>query len=332
MLVLTVLTPSPQFDAFMRRIVRADVQRVKRSSRVGGMASPGPPTAEKARPSDSVLFPVDDFDRYLLDTLLPEASTPGRWSALNAVRHANRAWKIREIDPQMAMFRAITGEEESATAIFHSVKRLRYVDADQLSPRNHVQKNAVTPFIEAVHAGIGPALGAFFNKFSLSVDRSDEKPAIRLKLALRIDGEDFLVEPTPPLHLRINHGARGQPERVWDFGERLLEMAMRTGADDVLQALRTRANFRNRLLYAAPDGIPTVQPPVEPGLEQARRNTFRNLKIFLMIDGYPPGQLFVQQALSAFVKMLGRVPKGIDFEGPPDIAGRLMPSDLERDG
>lgn len=281
-------------------------------------------TEEKPKPSDSVVFPLDDFDRCLVDELLPNAPSPGKWSAMNAVRHANRAWKLREVDPQMATFRAITGEEESATAIFHALKRRQYADAEYLNPRNHVHKNAVTPFIVAVRCSIAPAMCALHKRFSLWVDRSEPKPLVRLKLTLRGDDEEEVIhEPIPPLHFRINQGKRGEPEKVWDFGEKIVEHALRTGAKDVQKALETRANLRNRLLYAAPDGIPTVQPPVEPGLEQARRNTFRNLKIYLMIDEHPPGQLFVQQALSAFIKMLGKVPKGIDFDGPPDVTGRL---------
>lgn len=294
------------------------------------MASRKPAATAKPRPSDSVLFPLDDFDRYLVDRLLPEAPSPGKWAAVNAVRHANRAWKLREIDPQMAMFRAITGEEESATAIFHALKRLRYIDAELLNPWNHLQKNAVTPFIEAVHAAIAPGMGEFFKGFALGVNDSEERPVVRLTLTLKKEGNETTAEPTPPLHFRVNHWLTGQPERVWDFEDKIDEMAMRTGADSVQDALRTRANLRNRLLYAAPDGIPTVMPPVEPGLEHARRNTFRNLKLYLMIDGHPPGQLFVQQALSAFVKMLGRVPKGIDFDGPPDFTGHLRRPDIER--
>jgi hypothetical protein len=38
-----------------------------------------------------------------------------------------------------------------------------------------------------------------------------------------------------------------------------------------------------------------------------------NLAIYLLIDPYPEQQLFAQQALLAFLKMLDRLPEGIVF-------------------
>lgn len=101
------------------------------------------------RPSKSLIFQVSDFDREVAD-VVSTIPPPARWSGFNAIRHLNKAWRLREDDREMAMFRAITAEEEAATAIFHSLQRLRYPGASGLNPRNHIHKNALAPFLHAV--------------------------------------------------------------------------------------------------------------------------------------------------------------------------------------
>lgn len=43
---------------------------------------------------------------------------PSVYAAQNAIFNLKKAWELRDIDSQMAAFRAITAEEEAATAIF----------------------------------------------------------------------------------------------------------------------------------------------------------------------------------------------------------------------
>lgn len=100
-----------------------------------------PSTSGAAEPmkrrSDSICFELDDFDRAIVDDLIPNSHAPGMWAAFNAIKHTNRAWKLRAVDPAMAAFRAITAEEEAAIALFKSLRRLGYPGADKLKIRDH---------------------------------------------------------------------------------------------------------------------------------------------------------------------------------------------------
>lgn len=48
------------------------------------------------------------------------------------------------------MFRAITAEEEAATALMFALKLRGYPRSNRLKPRDHGQKSAWTPLIEAI--------------------------------------------------------------------------------------------------------------------------------------------------------------------------------------
>ncbi|MCW5207251.1 hypothetical protein VU11_00955 [Desulfobulbus sp. US2] len=54
----------------------------------------------------------------------------------NALYHIEKAWKIKDIDLEMAVFRGITAEEEAASAIFHCLKKHRYQNAKKYNSRN----------------------------------------------------------------------------------------------------------------------------------------------------------------------------------------------------
>ena len=51
------------------------------------------------------------------------SAAPGKHAARNAIRHLEQAFAVKDIDPEGAIFHAITAEEEVATAIFHALVR-----------------------------------------------------------------------------------------------------------------------------------------------------------------------------------------------------------------
>lgn len=274
------------------------------------------------RLKNKISFEIDDFDRFLVDEVFPASRQPGRWAAMNAVRHTNRAWMLRESDPQMAAFRAITGEEESATALFRALQRLKYPKAEKLKRRCHVHKNAVTPFLAAVWDQCAPALNTMAPAgFSLSIDKKGRRPLLVLKLHKMIGGVDHAGEARPPLGLRVTEVEFREDgtidpatEKPHDFEKKIAEHAASEGAANVLAYLEKRANLRNIILYAADNGIPLVRTPIEPFLRLARRNTFLILKLFLLVDGYQVQQSFARQCLLAFLKMLGRTDVEVTFD------------------
>ena len=218
--------------------------------------------------------------------------------------HIQRAWKTRSLDPEMAAFRAITGEEESATAIFHALRRRKYIGSRTLNPHNHRLKSGVIPFLDV--------LALAFTKLkplklhpTLEVDTRRNPKRLRLRLTMRFpDGEDRRVYPEPPL------GFTTKFDGVFDdFSDAISSLASKHGVASLVRHIEKRANYRNRLLYASSSGIPKVVGAVDPPLLLRRDSIFRNLTIFLLVDQYPDRQTFAQQALDAFLGMMQLLPK-----------------------
>jgi hypothetical protein len=269
---------------------------------------------EPKRPSDSLTFPLEATDRLIAD-LVPTSREPGRWPAINALRHLNRAWLAREADPEMAVFRSITAEEESATAVFLAVKRLTYSGAEVIKHRDHLHKNALFPFTKAVAdflSGVdtGPV------EVELFVELNDPERLLRLRFHYPIPGTNrrLTIVPKAPLHFQLSEGPSEGERRLVDFADQALALAEKHGFKGVTQYLRDRANLRNRLLYAGATGYPSLRGNVEQALAEARSRTFANLLTFIMIDQHPFRQRFVQQAVAAFLRLLNAAPVDVDFE------------------
>src|SRR6266700_1198395 len=232
--------------------------------------------------------------------LILETPAPGKHCARSAIRHISRAWDLRHIDREMAAFRAITGEEESVSAIFHSLKRHGYEKANKLNPRNHVHKSAVFAFFRCV-GEVLDVTNQMKLEPKLELNKNEHSSRrIRVRLTVRgPDGKPLWAYPEPPLHytVRLN-------DNIVDFSEQLQKLASEKNCRDILSHIKMEANRRNRVLYARPDGVPTIEEPIDGYLMRRRDIIFTNLIIYLLIDPYSEHQLFVRQALAAFLKML----------------------------
>jgi hypothetical protein len=260
--------------------------------------------------ADTIEFKLTPIDRAVAE-LLPEASPPGKWPAFNAVRHPNRAWRIREIDPEMSAFRSITAEEEAASAVFLALKRRHYVGAKGLNHREHFHKAALVPFCKAVAARLSP-LSRTGVRVRAFVDETRGRRRLHCRWYLGpplIPTEVVAVQPAP-LHFSVSErlGATGSaPMRLAEF------MGERAGGIEVLDlanAMHERANFRNLLLYASSEGYYKIDN-IDEGLEDYKRSTFNTLALFLLIDAYSRRQSFVQQCLNEFLLVLGKVPPDV---------------------
>jgi hypothetical protein len=265
------------------------------------------------KPSDDLLFEASELDRALIDILL-RLTTATRWPAINAVRHLNRAWKIRESDPEMAMFRSITAEEEAATAILQSLKSHGYRGADKLKPRDHVQKNAVIPFFDAITRVFATMQGA--PPLQILLDQQQAPPQLILQVQIQHPTKGLVwAIPQPPLHFSARRSVDGgETYEVEDFGRGVDEIVAGAGAKTIIAHLRERANSRNRLLYAASSGYPQLEGNIEPALKNYQRNTFTLIRIYLMIEPYSKKQNFVQQALLSYLKAIDLFEGKIEFD------------------
>ena len=254
-----------------------------------------------------VVFEKTQFEKDV-ELFFLTTPAPGVHCARSAVRHIERASGLAECYPEMAAFSAITAEEEAATAVFHAIRRRRYLGWEKLDPWDHVQKNALFPFIEAIRR--------FFAA-------SEEELGLAPKLVFDIDGKKLFLtfnpkrfnpaenvaRVIPPLHFSISR----HDKKLHDFSTQLASVAAEKGAPSIEKYIRDRANMRNRLLYASNKGIPSITNTAGFLLSQ-REHVNLHLVVYLLIDPYREKQDFVQQCVLAFLKMLNRLPTGLSFE------------------
>lgn len=227
--------------------------------------------------------------------------SPGRNAARSAVHHIQLSLKLRDVDPEMALFRAITGEEEAARAIIHSLHRHRYEGASRLNWSAHRHKAAMVPFLAAIGTLIqkGP-----FPSPTLRLVAKDGVDRLLVSFAITLPNGMLLhVVPDPPLDVQVV--IEGQ---LHDFGVELGELAASVSVADIDTWIRARAAERNRFLYATEAGIPVIEGDVGPELENRRGNIFTCIAAFLLIDMFPPNQRFVLQCLPAYLKLLELLP------------------------
>lgn len=250
---------------------------------------------------------ISGFHKKVTELIL-DTPAPGKHCARNAIAHIKKAWEIREIDPEMAAFRAITGEEEAATAIMHSLRRRKYKGAEKLKYRDHTYKAAVFPFFQGISGAFARHLEQF--KTTLVIDTNDKKPTLKTRINVPGPTGDVIhAYPELPLHFEITVNGK-----IYDFSRELEELATVKNVKKITDYIKRQANTRNVILYASNKGIPKMEhPPIEEFIERKRDIVFGHLVIYLLIDQYKEHQLFVQQALTAFLKMLNAFPKDIIF-------------------
>jgi hypothetical protein len=229
-----------------------------------------------------------------IEQMLGRAPVPlCRNSAKSAINYLRRAWRIRELDPPLALFCCITAKEEAVRAIIHALQRHKYADAERLKWWNHRQKAVVVPFLQA----IGVALDGL--PVSIQINREGDAPRLVTRWLVRMpNGEALDTYPVPPLHafMRIN-GA--EP----DVSAELVKLVEANDFAALRKILRDRANERNEWLYASEKGLPGVSGSIEPEIDRHKGNVFTLLMFFVLIDEHSEVQGLAQQALTAFLRV-----------------------------
>lgn len=248
----------------------------------------------------------------ILVQLVEKQPAPERHSARTAIHHLKKAWRIKDIDREMAYFRSLMAEEEAASAVFRSLKRLNYQGADQLNHRNHVHKNALVPFVLAVGKVIH-----FLNEQGgynphLVIDEAGPNAGkLRVRFTIKLPNGDIQhAWPMPPLHLGISLN-----DQMHMFQQELQELASEGNAQDAWSYVKRMANRRNLVLYAHKNGIPVAETPVDDFLCKRRQNVFMLLTIYLLIDQYDEHQKLVQQGIGVLLKLLKLVVAKPDIDG-----------------
>jgi len=245
---------------------------------------------------------LTEFQKLIAE-FIQHRPPPGKHCARNAIRHIQTAWTIRLVDPEMSVFRCLTAVEESTTAIFHSLKRHHYEGAEKLNHRSHVHKAALRPFLSAIETNFANSKLEPFAP-TLRVEGTGKEGRILLRFIVpegpQGPGYVFL---DPPLHFSLaRNGAK------YHFKEELDWIVNKHNANSILDHVEELANRRNKLLYASQHGIPQVAELLDNFLLKERDTVFQHLCIYMMIDPYSRKQLFAQQTLESFLKMLKKLP------------------------
>lgn len=246
-----------------------------------------------------------DFQKKI-EAMVWRQPPPGNFCAVNSIRHLSKAWEICDIDPEMAYFRCACAEEEAAKALFHSLQRLKYKGAEKLGLKKHWHKYSVVPFIWAVRKRL-TRLSSFIHDLHVSVAGKEGEE--RLELNFRITGRKEMFQPIPPLHFMMQEDNKPS----LDFWKELLTLPEVEDVKDFMAYLHKGAENRSSILYAHNDGLPTIRTEnAEKFVKEQQKNVMNILTLYLLIDPYKEQQIFVQQCLNEFLKILDKIP--VNFE------------------
>lgn len=250
-------------------------------------------------------LPLNDQQRALEGCI---GRLPGRVGQCgrNAFRHLRRAWALHGIDDDMAAFRAITAEEEAASALLRSLQDKRYPGAEALNFRDHVHKVAAMQFILAVVKvlKVGERLHPAY-----VLEHGASPPRIRLRLDLHASGmapEPLWAMPDQPLNFVISRQSGPGQWSVETFAEELQALVAGRGFAKFASLVEKEANFRNEILYASDTGVPRLE--IERGfiLQRLRRVTAL-LLLTIAVSQSPSHQLLAAQCVQAFIDVLPRL-------------------------
>lgn len=255
--------------------------------------------------SDIPLPPTfTEEDRRVVGLLRHEPEDWTRKCFDAALIHLSLAHRIKDIDPAMAIFRAITAEEEAATGLLRALQVQGYAAPGELLPKDHLQKAAVYPYLRAVAKHTSYLRMKGIKEVRLGIPRDEVKA--RLKLAFLLDGEydGIVARPDPPLNLRVREGG----EAV-DYQKYFREVISPSGFEDIRKYLHVKRNQRNLLLYASPQGLLNPGPVPDSTFPDYKHRIMTILTTALLIWPYKEVQPFVQEAVISFLSLAGRLRK-----------------------
>lgn len=225
----------------------------------------------------------------------------------SAMYHIEKAEILSEVDPEMAIFRLITAEEEAATAILLMLKEHGYEGARELNKNNHLHKQCLYPYLCAIME----LLKSHLEKVSdfppvldwVDVDGMD---GIKLGIRLTIEEQRLIMEMNPPLNFRVSHN-----EELHDFSNEMVLFLERKGFNDTVKHLKDSANLRNKLLYSDGSKIPNTLADTENGkFERLAKFLLQKVNalivIYFMTSPYKKMEKahFLEQALHSYLKVL----------------------------
>lgn len=245
--------------------------------------------------------PLSSFQKKCVALMNAAPRTHATHCFRSALHHLEQAGALREVDPAMAIFRAITAEEEAASGVMRCLVEMKYPGADALNPHDHVHKHAVFPFMQVLQLFFGQTLSNHFTNYNLHIKEEDGATRLTLALNVTIDGDAQLAYPIPPLNFGVKNPDTGEAP---DYSFQINQLVAAKGKATVKAFLKNEANLRNEILYAGPDGYPTITSLDVGFLIERRTRVLAMINLYLLVFPYQEHQPFVAQALASFVKIL----------------------------
>jgi hypothetical protein len=249
-----------------------------------------------------------EIDNIIFDIIKENSRGYSKQCIRSALSHIEKAWLLKDIAPEMAIFCSITAEEEAATAIFIALRDLKYDGAKKIKFRKHEYKQALEPFIR----GIGSFLettssleGFPFENYQLRIEGEGKDK----KLSISFPYGDGYLTSIPPLGFIVTKN-----DSVYHFDDELKAVVSGDNYNDILKHVKKLSALRNKLLYAQPDGIPSIKGKIDAHLKRRQDIVTIFMRIYALIYPYKEKALFVQQTLNAFLMMMGDIERNIESE------------------
>lgn len=259
------------------------------------------PAAMSAVPAVSSPEPPDTVEAALR-AMIPKLPGPVRFRAQNALRHFDKALDLFEVDREMSSFRAITGEEEAAAALFKALQLQGYPDAEQLSVKNHTHKTAALACALAIRGSLAKGIERIHVTFDLAKPRIDVViPFSELKVKAP---PGTGVRPVEPLDI-LRAKADGSETNVYERELRLLAEGAKFA--EIRQMVKARANARNTLLYASNKALPSSRAK-RPDLLARKEHALLLIAVAVIALQTPQHQATLRQAIEALLVLVQRLP------------------------
>lgn len=270
--------------------------------------SPQAPAHLQPDPNRSVDLPLDEIHRHLEEAVEKLKPPKVKHACRSAWNHLKKAWVLHPIDAEMSLFRAITAEEEAATALIRALQFQCYPNADRLKDRQHSHKASIWPLIVAIN-DMRQEKNIPLPKVGL---RAEGKP--RIEVSIDIAGQAGLPEPlwgTPdePFNWSMWSDKTGS-FKPHDFSDELAALAARKGANSIATYVAAEANRRNQLLYASDRGVPAVFFSDSVLIDRRKRVTVL-LTLTVAVLQTSKHQTFFVQCLDALLRTIQK------FDGEP---------------
>ncbi|WP_137866785.1 hypothetical protein [Sphingopyxis sp. FD7] len=262
------------------------------------------PAKFKPAPDRPSTLPMDAQLVVLADAVERIGPARVRHSGRNAFNHLRKSWELHPVDAEMSYFRALTAEEEAASALILALRQQRYPGAKRLDPQIHAHKAAVWVILEAIVRGYTDKK---MPRPQISIGK-EGRPRIRIDVDIgpMIDSDGpYWVHSPDPFHTVIHSDEKG-PFELHRWAKELAQIAGPNKS--IMRYVRELANNRNRVLYANEKGVPSIIFPDELILERLERVKWIMVVVIGVLQTKTL-QLLVIQALEALLIAVER------FEG-----------------